>query len=141
MELLPIIYISVALFSIVIVVILIVSYFSYRIKKTSGNLEEDEQKLELKPLTKTKRSRKPVKKKSRKKTEKIKPSPKKTSQPVFKLSNKKSRLSILNDTLTNTKEENRLTNASKSSDILKSYSDEEDDNLFTMKVRKNRKKD
>jgi len=139
MKLLPIIYISVALFFVVVVVILIVSYFSYKIKRSNGTDDENEHELELKPLTKTRPSKKTVKKKPRRKSTKEKTPKKKKPSPVYQYLNKKTRLSVLNDSLTKDKEEKILTKSSDSNDLLKSYSDEENDNLFTMKVKKTKR--
>jgi len=146
MKLLPIIYISLAVFSVIAVIVIIVSYVSFKIRQRYGDNDEDEIVVDLKPSTisptkkaiaqkkKAIKQKEALNRKSRNRHKKAKKDlqSKKNKKPV------KGRIEILNPNIHSsaalkTKKNKTI---SDSDDILKHYSDDDSDDFYTIKGTK-----
>ena len=146
MELLPIIYISLAVFSVIAVIIIIVSYISFKVRQRYGDGDEEEIVVNLKPTTISPTKKAIVqKKKARKQKESIRrKSRDKLKKEKMDLQLKtlkkptKGRIEILNpiiDSPTSLHAKKHKTISDKSN-ILKHYSDDDNDDFFTIKGTK-----
>ena len=150
MELLPIVYISLAVFSVIAVVVIIISYISFKVRQKYGNYEDDEILVDLKPST-ISPAKKAIEKKRKtvkyqialRRKSKIKLD-KKGSNPHTQSARRAtmSRLEILNpikstkvDVPKDVPKKNRKTLADED-DILRHYSDKDDDNFYTIRGTK-----
>jgi len=146
MELLPIVYISLAVFSVIAVVVVIISYISFKVRQKYGNYDDDEILVDLKPSTispakkaiekkrKAVKSQIALRRKSKIKLDRKGSNPR--TQPAKRTT--MSRLEILNPiktTKTDMPKKNSKTLADED-DILKHYSDKDDDNFYTIKGTK-----
>ena len=146
MELLPIIYISLAVFSVIAVIIIIVSYISFKVRQQYGDGDEEEIVVDLKPTTisptkkaivqktKAKKQKESLRRKSR---DKLKKEKRNLQSKTFKKPTK-GRIEILNpiiDSPTSVHAKKHKPISDKS-DILKHYSDDDNDDFFTIKGTK-----
>jgi hypothetical protein len=145
MELIPIIYLSLSSFAVLIAAIIVVSYFFYKVKNSSDSLPHNSEGfIELKPQKKE-TNRKPEKKevkiiKERKIANKNSINRKYQRDFDKKITPKTlelMRLEILHTSDSKFKRDNNFTTRYRSNNILKSYSKKEEDRLFKIHTSKN----
>ncbi len=143
MELLPIIYFSLAAFSIIAVIIVIISYISFKFRQKYGNVDDGEILVELKPSTvsparkalEAKRKAKKHRDSSRKRYKVKSVSEEKSRKSSSHHKSTKSRIEILNPIKITDSDDSfkkKKKTLTLEEDILKHYSNEDEDNFYTI---------
>lgn len=147
MELLPIIYFSLAAFSVIAVIVVIISYASFKFRQKYGNVEDDEILVELKPSTvspskkasEAKRKAKRRRDSSHNKYKRKIVKEEKTGKSHSRHKAATSRIEILNPikiTDTSDSYKKKKKNLNLSNDVFNHYSNEDEDDFYTIRGTK-----